>query len=126
MKINYVADDGKIFDNEEECLIYENNEKSLRENVVYLDKDLHLINDNNPDFQTQVYFILAKDDFACEALEKKFNEIWIDMPEDGFQPNIIYWWNDGIMAWVNIQEELKELKEKVKFFEDILAMECFS
>lgn len=126
MKINYVADDGTIFDNERECLKYENNQKLMRENLICLDENLRLITSSDPDFETNVYFILAKNDFACEILEKRFNETWIDAPEEGFQPNIIYWWNDDIMAWVNIQEELKELKEKVKFYENVLTLKYFS
>lgn len=126
MKINYVAYDGKIFDNEKECLNYESNQKLIKENLICLDENLHRINDDDPDFETNVYFILAKNDFACEALEKRFNETWIDAPEEGFQPNIVYWWNDDIMSWVNVQEELKELKEKVKFYKDVLSIKYFS
>ena len=126
MKINYVAYDGKIFDNEEECLKYENNQKSIKENLICLDENLRLIDNDKLNFNTDVYFILAKNDFACEALEEEFSRIWVDMPEEGFQPNIVYWWNDDIMEWVIIQEELEKLKEKIKFYEDVLAIEHFS
>lgn len=126
MKINYVAYDGKIFDNEKECLNYENNQKLIEGNLICLDKDLRPIDYRALDFDSEVYFILAKNDFACEALEKRFNETWVDAPEKGFQPNIVYWWNDDIMEWVIIQEELEKLKEKVKFYEDVLGLKYFS
>lgn len=122
MKINYVADDGTIFDNERECLKYENNLKTMRENLICLDENLRPINSNDPNFETNVYFILAKNDFACEVLEEIFDLTGISIPDKGFKPNIAYWWNDNEMDWFILQQELKELKEKVEFCENALAI----
>ena len=94
----------------------------MKENLICLDDNLRLLDNDNLDFSTDVYFILAKDDLTCEALEEEFDRIVVDQPEQGFKPNIIYWWNDSEMAWFILQEELKELREKVKFFEKALAI----
>lgn len=126
MEIKYIAYDGTVFYNEKECLDYEYNKKLVRKDLICLDENFRLIDDDNLNFRDEVYCILAKNNSACNALKEEFTEQWVDTPEEGFQPNIVYWWNNDIMEWVIVQKELKKLKEKVKFYEDILAIEYFN
>jgi len=120
MEIIYVADDGKQFYNEDDCLNYELTNK-LKGLYCYDKSKKRIILDEefNP-CRTEVYYLLAD---SYESLET-FNELCemccaspIPYVELGADYSDLFFWSDLDNEWHSWTKDCEELKEMGEFFQ---------
>ena len=111
MKIVYQAIDGKIFEEEENCALYEQElkKKEIENDVVGLDSNLNLISLSNYDISNfidkLVYLIIKTDESANIFYDLADEEGW-DVPKE----KGIFKWNDNNSNFDNLTIILKDLE----------------
>jgi hypothetical protein len=114
-KTIYIADDGKEFNNEQDCLNYEREKKCEllynKENVLFYNShgepsQFHL--DLDPD---EIFYIDVSSIEAAEAVKEWFDE-WedADSPFNVFAPSQGYFYYDGSEGWKDLELECRAMK----------------
>lgn len=118
--ISYVANDGKIFDTEEECRLYENNISiNAIDKVFFFDENLKQIflsrNLNSPfsDILCDSFFIVVKDmeqwERFIELLERYYINYYEHLIEIVTEPGI-YFYCEEKEDWISLKEEKSHLE----------------
>ena len=129
-KVLYIADDGREFEDEKECLTYER-DKAYR--AVINNNELHMWDaDGNPETAETIETIsFVKFDTlrACDYFEEVCNEYGIYTPwnngADHYEkaPNTMYYWDYCNDEWVDFTYELHKVKQRAKIFGYKMAVE---
>lgn len=124
MREVYLADDGKIFETEEECRKYElcGDTKSLEHNVVLLDSELHPIafEDIQERWVEAMYIFFKTKDSITDLYEL------VDKYTDDYFPSIfmgerkpgLYIYNVELMDWEYFPNLHNNLSRQLKNLED--------
>ena len=122
--IKYQADDGTIFDTEEDCIEYEDLffMIPLREKVKFYSRDnLEMIKENlKTRLETCDYFVVT-DDSIINSLSDKFDEYgvlnpWRQVKNTLLKEKGVYWYNENENMWEEYTSVLKETIKKAKSF----------
>ena len=122
--IKYQADDGTIFDTEEDCIEYEDLcfTLSLREKVrfYYMDNSEMIKEGLRARLECCCYFVVT-DDSIIDSLSYKFDEYGVLNPWRQLKNTLpkekgVYWYNENEEMWEEYTSVLKETIKKAKSF----------
>lgn len=126
--LSYVADDGTVFNDEEECLAYEFNSLNYS-NIMLVGADGRIIPLTYETDLNKVSYIKVSTREDAETLQDIFNDKAI-MPSPWDSLDIYpepgeYFWEDDTWKWIEYREWLKDMEaqieEKKKIFERVLG-----
>lgn len=117
MEIIYKAFDGKVFDDEEECLDYELEVKTenftKNNHLVFLDEDGNRL-------KVSVFKALSDAEFIFIATENAF-EIIKKVGEDyglAFPRKCGFWkWDESHEDWANVDDKIEKMVETLHFYQ---------
>lgn len=124
----YIADDGKRFETEEDCLMYEKREKffSSLKDVLLFDKDGKEISKTCffTDMEEYIYIYIGSRE-SYKIIQKLNEEVNIAIPpKEGFwryQYEIV----DRCEVFVNCNEEIKKIKKELNKYSNMdFLIEC--
>lgn len=123
MEIIYVANDGKKFSTEDECVRYERFTQSckLGHKLRFFNVDFRelLSGDPHADFE-DCFYVYVADEEALEFLRAMTEgDYWCDIPTYCG----LFYYNEQDEAFYNLGEKISKLKSEVAQYED-LAMRC--
>ena len=122
--IKYQADDGTIFDREEDCVEYEDYcfALSLRGKVkFYYKNNLEMIKESlRARLECCCYFVVINDN-VINSLSDKFDEYGVLNPWKQLKNTLpkekgVYWYNENEEMWEEYTSVLKETIKKAKSF----------
>lgn len=122
--IKYQADDGTIFDREEDCVEYEELcfIMPLREKVKFYRKDNSEMREECLDTRLEkCYYFVVIDDSVIDSLSYKFDDYGIVNPWKQMKNTLpkekgAYWYNENEEMWEEYTSVLKETIKKAKSF----------
>ena len=115
MEIIYRALDGTIFKSEKECISYEKDRKLTAQKMgIYLNDCKVPISVFDPGFYEEVKYIYLPTDEAV-ALLRSVSDGYCFPEEKGFWA---FNWDDN--EWLRIDEEIKNLQEKITHYQEII------
>lgn len=122
--IKYQADDGTIFDTEEDCVKYEDLcfALSLRGKVkFYYKNNLEMIKKSLRAKLECCYYFVVIDDSVINSLSDKFDEYGILNPWGQVKNTLpkekgVYWYNENEKMWEEYTSVLKETIKKARSF----------
>ena len=124
MIIQYVAEDGKIFDDEDECMTYERISK-----IEFHTKDIKFFTDDLENYSLDLddpcdpydscYFMI----FKTQEAAKKYSDVlcsygYTACPEK----KGIYYYDDQERMFMDMKEKVDEMKKFIEKYEKILEM----
>ena len=125
MRVIFEAFDGTRFADEDECKFYEltHEAEKVENNIILLDHYGKVITKPFVEIDLdKVVTIAVGNEKAAEFLENYFDETGTHGPRNGFEENVVYWWDDEKIEWLNVAEKLAELESEIDFFEEKLAL----
>lgn len=125
MRVIFEAFDGTRFADEDECKLYEleHEAEKVENNMILLNQFGKVITKPFVEIDfNEVFTIAIGNQKTAEFLENYFNEINMDKPQNGFEENTVYWWNDEKIEWLNVAEKIAELEDEIDFFKEKLAL----
>lgn len=120
-KIIYVAIDGVEFENEQECVNYENSLRanSLNKTTLFLDEHFEIMNIQtlNPE---QVFYIYVDNDDDKKAIDEYFSNHWCSSPFSNYacQSTSLFDYS-GWFYYDTEEDEWKHFKTEVQFYKDM-------
>lgn len=106
-EITYYADDGTIFDNERDCIIYENGLKKIFENLYSWDSNLFII-DKVQELESRSFYIFIKNTEILQELSEEFYVLKTIPQENGF-----WIYNMKKSEWEKAEKTLHDLNEEI-------------
>lgn len=106
----YIANDGKVFDNEEACALYEQKMRftQLSESIFFFDENFQQLSfDEEIDFD-DVFVIACKTDIAAEDCYSEFSQDILPWDNYGDCRAGIWYYTDR--GWKSIEDILGEAK----------------
>ena len=124
MIIQYVAEDGKIFDDEDNCANYERSLgiKPCIKDMKFFMKDLKecpLDLDIPYDAYETCYFMVFK---TQEAAKRYSNLVYDCGYEDCPTEKGVYYYDEGEMQFMNMEEKVNEMKKFIEKYEKLLKI----
>lgn len=121
--ISYIANDGKVFTDEIECLDYENSLKLKASGIRFL---------NQHDKEIPVSTDTLEDAFVIVLPTQQDIQVFAEMAEytgtimDGIDNPGVYVWEDGKYGgydtWMNVQDELADARDWVNRLEKLMKI----
>lgn len=121
--ITYEANDGTLFNDEDECLYYEKTKEweKYKSKIKFFDYKKNLLETSFKEFNSgSVFFISVFDDESAEFLATQ--ELDCSSPFDKWNKLTtvagMYWYDENRDKWVNLDEEIEwytSLKDKLYF-----------
>ena len=124
MRVEYISDDGKVFDNEEDCLDYENSlaEKEYIANIVFYDENGCVISKEEKRLEE-----LIEESSFINCFQHKQLKTFIEYAEEGFgfmvdkktltkETTSLYYSYDNY-EWVDITPHIESVKKQYKILE---------
>lgn len=123
METVFRAFDGKIFEDEDDCFLYERKEKEkkIRNQYFGMDYAENKINFSEKsffDFFNEIQFLIIKTKAAAELLSTVAEE-------EGYTiPNQIgaFVWDEEENNFINVENKVEKMKKELSFYERILNM----
>ena len=120
-KIIYVAIDGGEFDNEKECMEYENSLKmnGLCKSTLFLNEHFEIMNNQTFDPE-QVFYIYVNNDDDKKFIDEYFTNHWCSSPfsEDYYQSIDLSKYS-GWFYFDTKEEEWKHFETEVQIYKDM-------
>ena len=120
-KIIYVAIDGAEFDNEQECVEYENSLRmnSLSKTTLFLNEQFEIMNIQTLDPE-QVFYIYIDNDDDKKAIDEYFTNHWCSSPfsEDYCQNVDLSKYSEWFYFDTNV-DEWKHFETEVQVYKDM-------
>lgn len=128
----FKADDGKIFEDEDECLSYERmlQYKDEDASIIFADEDgkIFFLSDIIKDYELaeNVFYIYAKDYDGWDAGYEIFREFGYEFPnwQNSWSKssNHCWFWHESnrLNEWVDFDKAFSELIEKNKIFDNMI------
>lgn len=115
MEVVYRALDGTIFKSEKDCIAYEKNKKLTAQKMgIYLNDCKVPLSVFDPGFCEEVNYIYLPTDEAVTLLQSVSDGYYLPK-EKGFWA---FNWDDN--EWFRIDEEIKNLQEKITHYQEII------
>lgn len=129
-KIIYVAIDGAEFDNEKECVEYENSLRmnSLSKTTLFLNEQFEIMNIQTLDPE-QVFYIYVDNDDDKKFIDEYFTNNWCSSPFSenccGQSTNLFdysgwFYYDDNQDEWKHFETEIQIYKNMEGNFEKIM------
>lgn len=123
METVFRAFDGKIFEDEDDCVLYERKEKEKKIHNQYFGMDyaenkVDFSEKNFSDFFNEIQFLVIKTNAAAEFLSTVAKE-------EGYTiPNQIgaFVWDEEENDFVDVESKIKKLKNELSSYEKVLNM----
>lgn len=123
METVFRAFDGKIFEDEDDCVLYERKEKEKKIHNQYFGMDyaenkVDFSEKNFSDFFNEIQFLVIKTNAAVEFLSTVAKE-------EGYTiPNQIgaFVWDEEENDFVDVESKIKKLKNELSSYEKVLNM----
>lgn len=123
METVFRAFDGKIFEDEDNCALYEMKEKEKKIHNQYFGMDhaenkIDFSEKSFYDFFNQIQFLIIKTKAAAEVLSTVAEE-------EGYTiPNQIgaFVWDEEENDFINVENKVEKMKKELSFYERILNM----
>ena len=122
-KIIYIADDGKEFSSESDCIQYEfnNSYEQLCKNLVFYDEDFNIINKHDFNTITESFYVYVGDENAIEATNLLYEHFGFIFPDHtGY-----FYYNWDTDEWHSLDKrfnaltkELKNIKQKIAIMKE--------
>lgn len=114
-EITYIADDGTVFETEEDCQNYECSFEDYKHNIVFIRKDGRLL---SPDDIYQADFIRFNSNLSFSKKQELVSTIrenfGIDLPND---TDNLYYYDSIACCWLSSSAEIVRLKRKIAYLE---------
>lgn len=125
MRVIFEAFDGTRFADEDECKLYEleHEAEKVENNMILLDQFGKVITAPfvEVDFD-KVFTIAVGNPQVAEFLGNYFDETGTHGPQNGFEENAVYWWDDEKIEWLDVGQKIAELENEIEFFEEKLSL----
>ena len=117
----YIANDGREFDDKEECIEYEKRFSSILDKIVFIqDKEILTPTIENLDdcceWCTAIYIPREED---IEIISQMFDHFSIENPFENCHRSGIHYYDDG---WYCLDEEIEKLENQKEFFMNLIGM----
>ena len=128
----FKADDGKIFEDEDECLAYERmlEYENKDDSIVFADEKgkIFFLSDiiKNYEFAENVFYIYVKNYEGWSAGHEMFKEFGYEFPnwQDFWNESSLHCWfwdeSKRLCEWVDFAEAFDEIIEKNKIFDNMI------
>lgn len=123
METVFRAFDGKIFEDEDDCVLYERKEKEKKIHnqyfgMNYAENKIDFSEKSFCDFFNEIQFLIIKTKAAAELLSTAAEE------EGYIIPNQIgaFVWDEEENNFINVENKVEKMKKGLSFYERILNM----
>lgn len=118
MTIQYIANDGTVFYDEDECLTHERElaASTLEGIVKFFDEDCTYIGYNTRALEAAFYCVLIDPERLPQYLEYLRDDLY-DLPSVT-EPNVVYRWNFQRDRWENMTAIVENLNNTIRMIKE--------